>query len=62
MMSQLHEWSLAVSDVAPAFLNPPVDDSKGFIHVQAPQEIQYPEPTVWRLNRELYGLRYSPRS
>ena len=38
------------------------DGSKGFIHVQAPPEIQYPEPTVWRLKRQLYGLRDSPRS
>ena len=36
--------------------------SKGFIHVQAPPEIQYPERTVWRLKRQLYGLRDSPRS
>ena len=40
----------------------PIDGSKGFIHVQAPPEIQYPEPTVWRLKRQLYGLRDSPRS
>ena len=51
-----------MSDVASAFLNTPVDDSKGFTYVQAPQEIQYPEPTVWRLKRQLYGLRDSPRS
>ena len=49
-------------DVAAAFLNTPVDESKGFIHVQAPPEIQYPEPTVWRLKRQLYGLKDSPRS
>ena len=39
-----------------------VKASKEFIHVQAPPEIQYPEPTVWRLKRQLYGLRDSPRS
>ena len=39
MMSQLHKWSLAVSDVASAFLNTPVDDSKGFIYVQAGQRL-----------------------
>ena len=50
-----------MSDVESAFLNTPVDDSKGFIYVQAPQETQYPEPTVWRLKRQ-YGLRDSPRS
>ena len=43
-------------------INTPIDGSKGFIHVQAPPEIQYPEPTVWRLKRQLYGLRDSPRS
>ena len=53
---------VCVSDVASAFLNTPIDGSKGFIHVQAPPEIQYPEPTVWRLKRQLYGLRDSPRS
>ena len=53
---------MCVSDVASAFLNTPIDGSKGFIHVQAPPEIQYPEPTVWRLKRQLYGLRDSPRS
>ena len=61
-MSQIHKWSLCVSDVASAFLNTPIDGSKGFIHVQAPPEIQYPEPSVWRLKRQLYGLRDSPRS
>ena len=61
-MSQIHRWSLCVSDVASAFLNMPIDGSKGFIHVQAPPEIQYPEPTVWRLKRQLYDLRDSPRS
>ena len=59
MMSQLHRWSLAVSDVASAFLNAPVDDSKGFTYVQAPQDIQYPEGC---LKRQLYGLRDSLRS
>ena len=62
LMSQIHKWSLCVSDVASALLNTPIDESKGFIHVQAPPEIQYPEPTVWRLKRQLYGLRDSPRS
>ena len=62
MTNQLHKWSLAVSDVASAFLNTPVDDSKGFTYVQAPQEIECPKPTVWRLKRQLYCLRDSPRS
>ena len=62
MMSQLHKWSLAVSDVASAFLNNAVDDSKRFIYVRAPQEIQHTEPTVWHLKCQLYGLRDSPRS
>ena len=30
-MSQIHKWSLCVSDVASAFLNTPIDESKGFI-------------------------------
>ena len=62
MMSQIHKWSLAVSDAASAFLTTPVDDSKGFVYVHAPQEIQYPDPTVWRLKRQLCGLWDSPRS
>ena len=61
-MSQIHRWSLCVSDVASAFLNTAVDEWKGFIHVQSPPEIQYQEPTVWRLKRQLYGLRDSSRS
>ena len=28
----------------------------------SPHEIQYLEPTVWKLRRQLYGLRDSPRS
>ena len=44
LMSQIHRWSLCVSDAASAFLNTPIDGSKGFIHVQAPPETQYPEP------------------
>ena len=62
LMSQTHRWSVCVSDVASAFLNTPVGESKGSICVQAPREIQYPEPTVWRLKRQLYGLKDSPRS
>ena len=31
MMSELHKWDLAVSDVASAFLNTLVDESKGLI-------------------------------
>ena len=62
MMSQLHKWSLGVSDVVLAFLNTPVDESKGLIFVQAPHETQYPEPTIWRLKRQLYGFRDSQRS
>ena len=57
MMSQLHKWSLAVSDVASAFLNTPVDDSNGFTYVQAPQETQYPEPTVWRQTSVVWSQR-----
>ena len=62
LVSQIHRWSVCVSDVASAFLNAPINGSKGFIHVQTPPEIQHPEPTVWRLKRQLYGLRDSPRS
>ena len=62
LMSQIHRWRLCVSDVSSAFLHTPVDESKGSIYVQAPPEIQYPEPTVWRLKRQLYGLKDSPKS
>ena len=53
-----------MSDLASAFLNTPVDGPKGLNFVQAPQEIQNPEPTVWRLKCQLYGLslRDLPRS
>ena len=61
-VSQIRQWSLCVSDVASAFLNTPVDESKGSIYVQALPETQYPEPTVWRLKRQLYGLKDSLRS
>ena len=62
LMSQIHSWEIAVSDIASAFLNTPVDPSKPPIYVQAPREIQYSEPTVWRLKRQLYGLRDAPKS
>ena len=61
-MSQIHSWEIAVSDIASAFLNTPVDPSKPPIYVQAPREIQYSEPTIWRLKRQLYGLRDAPKS
>ena len=62
LMSQIHSWEVAVSDIASAFLNTPVDPSKSPIFVQAPRELQYSEPTVWRLKRQLYGLRDDPKS
>ena len=62
LMSQIHSWEIAVSDIASAFLNTPVDPSKSPIYVQAPREIQYSEPTVWRLKRQLYGLSDAPKS
>ena len=62
MMRQIHKWDLAVSDVASAFLNTPVDESNGLTYVQAPHESQYIEPTAWKLRSQLYGLRDSPRS
>ena len=61
-MSQIHSWEIAVSDIASAFLNTPVDPSKPPIYVQAPRQMQYSEPTVWRLKRQLYGLRDAPKS
>ena len=61
LMSQIHSWEIAVSDIASAFLNTPVDPSKSLIFVQAPPELQYSEPTAWRLKRQLYGLRDAPR-
>ena len=42
--------------------NTPVDPSKSPIVVQAPREVQYSEPTLWRLKRQLYGLRDAPKS
>ena len=62
LMSQIHSWEIAVSDIASAFLNTPVDPSKPPIYVQAPRELQYSEPTIRRLKRQLYGLRDSPKS
>ena len=62
LMSQIHSWEVAVSDIASAFLNTPVDPSKPPIYVQAPRELQYSEPTIWRLKRQLYGLRDAPKS
>ena len=62
LMSQIHSWEIAVSDIASAFLNTLVDPSKPPIYVQAPREIQYSEPTIWRLKRQLYGLRDAPKS
>ena len=60
-MSQIHSWEIAVSDIASAFLNTPVDPSKSLIYVQAP-ELPDSEPMVWKLKRQLYGLRDAPKS
>ena len=46
MMSQLCEWSLAASDVDSAFLNAPIDESKGLIFAQAPR-LATQASTVW---------------
>ena len=62
LMSQIHSWEIAVSDIASAFLNTLVDPSKSPIYVQAPRELQYSEPTIWHLKRQLYGLRDEPKS
>ena len=62
LMSQVHSWEIVVSEIASAFLNTPVDPSKSPIFVQAPQELPYSEPMVWRLKRQLYGLRDAPKS
>ena len=61
-MSQIPSWEVAVSDIASASLNTPVDPTKSPIFVQAPRELQYSEPTVWRLKRQLCGLRDAPKS
>ena len=37
-----------------------VAESKGLLFVEAPKESQYPEPIIWRLKRQLYGLSESP--
>ena len=47
--------SVCVSDVASAFLNTPIDESKGFIHVQAPPEIQVPRTN--RLDAQASAIR-----
>ena len=62
LMSQIHSWETAVSDTASAFLNAPMDPSKSPVFVQAPRELPYSEPMVWRLKRQLYGLRDVPKS
>ena len=61
LMSQAHQWEIVVY-IASAFLNTPVDPSKPSVFVQAPRELQYSEPMVCRLKRQLYGLRDAPKS
>ena len=51
-----------MSGIAPAFLNTPVDPSKPLVFVQAPRELQYSEPLVWTLKRQLCGLTDAPES
>ena len=46
LMSQIHQWEIAVSDIASAFLNTPVDPLKSTVFVHAPRELQYAEPMV----------------
>ena len=61
-MSQTHQWEISVSNMASAFLNTRVDLSKSPVFVQAPRQFHRSEPMVWRLKRQLYGLRDAPKS
>ena len=48
LMCQIHQWEIAVSDIASAFLNTPADPSKSPSIVQAHRELPYSELMVWR--------------
>ena len=61
-MGQIHQWEIAVSDIASAFLNTSVNPSRPLIFAQAPRELQYSEPMAWRLKRQLHGLRDASKS
>ena len=62
LTSQIHQWEIAVLDIASAFPNTPVGPSKPPIFVQAPCGLQYSEQVAWRLKHQLYGLRDAPKS
>ena len=61
MMSQLHKWSLAVSDVASAFSQHSSRCVKRAHCRPSTSRDSAPRPAVWRLMRQPYGLRDSPR-
>ena len=47
---------------SPIFVQAPRELQYSELFVQAPHELQYSELMVWRLKRQLYGLRDAPKS
>ncbi len=52
-----HLWRGRLGDFTAAFLNALVDEE---VLVRPPRVVQYKSPTLWRLQKALYGLRQAP--
>ena len=62
LMSQIHSWEIAVSDIASAFSTLPwipQNHRSLFRHLE---NFNIQSQLVWRLKRQLYGLRDAPKS
>ena len=50
-------WRGRVGDLTAAFLNAAVDET---VVVRPPKVVHYASPTLWKLEKALYGLRKAP--
>eukprot|EP00971_Amphidinium_carterae_P213429 4235672-Amphidinium_carterae.1 len=59
-IAQLNNHNIYMSDIQSAFLNTPVQPSMTIL-VKPPPECKQDNNILWRLNKQLYGLRDSPQ-
>eukprot|EP00971_Amphidinium_carterae_P058088 1148938-Amphidinium_carterae.3 len=59
-MAQLKNHSIYMSDIQSAFLNTPVQPGTTIL-VKPPPECEQDDSILWKLNKQLYGLRDSPQ-
>eukprot|EP00971_Amphidinium_carterae_P094766 1875482-Amphidinium_carterae.1 len=58
-LAQLRHHSVYMSDIQSAFFNTPVQPGNT-IQVKPPPECETNNNVLWKLNKQLYGLRDSP--